>query len=425
MQHENEEQRKAREWANNLTIVNVDGTGLLHDEEADRYFDKKGVVSVSEGDRWDHPAKIYHDESGTEEFRTAHPAAFEAVNERANRYDAPIEMHGEIEANMEHFQESKALEQKMLSEQQAVRDKLSADVAAREKAQLEAFYTNQNMEGLPAPVQNAPAPIAAEAEHLQRERHVEQGTKALKAYQEAGFITDARDPLVAVGQDAAEQALAAEKTFRQRQQQLADRISDPRTPPDQRERLDLVKTVEYHTHKADQLSSIIHMEQWMKGYSQSDHAASDQAISQHSQTLDHHRSQAVLAAQQLHSFDHQRNSVPKEVQARMGQAAGTPPLQQNAQGQKELASDPHIQALTHAPQQETKAAPPALERLQQRREEARQAHTGERPSAYVQAQLAEAKGREKQLDEAKTAQQTETRAHSHKAEDDRHATMTR
>lgn len=323
------------------------------------------------------------------------------------------------------LEDQREAEKKAVAEQQAVRDKLSADVAAREKAQLEAFYANQNIQGLPAPVQNAPAAIAVEGGQQQRERQVEQGAKALKAYQEAGFITDARDPLAAVGRDAAEQALAAEKTFRQRQQQLADRIADPRTPPDQRERLDLVKTVEYHTHKADQLSSIIHMEQWMKGYSQSDHAASDRAISQHKQTLDHHQSQAFLAAQKLHEFDHQRNAVPKEVQARMGQAAGTPPLHQNAQSQRDLSSDPHLQALTHAPQQEAKAASPALERLQQRREEARQAHTGEKPSAYVQAQLAEAKGREKQLDEAKTAQQTETRGHSHKPEDERHATMTR
>lgn len=97
-----QDHQEAQEWANNLTIVNVDGTGLLYDKEANRYFDKKGVVSVSEGDRWDHPVKIYHDESATEEFRTAHPIAFAAVNERANRYDAPIEMHGEIEAPQAH-----------------------------------------------------------------------------------------------------------------------------------------------------------------------------------------------------------------------------------------------------------------------------------------------------------------------------------
>lgn len=319
--------------------------------------------------------------------------------------------------------EQRAVEKKAIEDQNAVRDKLTAEVMARNKANLEAYHANKNIEGLPAPVQHQPALIvvAGDDKNQQREQQVEQGTKALKAYKEAGFVTDARDPLVAVGKDSAEQAWAAEKAFRQRQQQLADRIADPRTPADQRERLDLTKTIEYHTHKADQLNNIIHMEQWMQRYSQ----AGENYIDQHMQTRDHHETQAALAAQKLHEFDLQRNSVPQDVQARMGHAAGTPPLQHNAQGQKSLASDPHLQALTAThTQEQANSITPALERLQQRREEARQAHSGKQPSAYVQAQLAEANGREKQIEEAKTAQADNRLLPHHKTEAERQATMT-
>lgn len=260
------------------------------------------------------------------------------------------------------LEDQRAAEKKAVSDQQAVRDKLSADVAAREKAQLEAFHGNQNLPGLPG-APGEPASIEAAGTPQQQEQQKEQGKKALSAYQEAGYVT-ARETQLVPGANPAEKAWEAEKQFRERQQQLADKIADPGTSPEQRERLTLVKTTEYHAHKADQMQNVISLQRDTMRYSMGHQAAGQAAIDEHQKQLDHHKSQAVLAAQKLHTFDHARNAVPKEVQARMGQAAQQPPLHQNTQGQKELASDPHIQALAHGvahQEQSQTAAPTAKE----------------------------------------------------------------
>ena len=230
-----------------------------------------------------------------------------------------------------------------ITEQQVVKEKLTADVYARDKARLEAYHANKNATGLPlAPQEPAEMTIAPHVP-AERKQFIERGEKVLAGYQEAGQIAQ-RDLSMHRGANPAEQAFAAEKSFRERQQRLADKINDPRTTPEQRERLELVRTGEYHTHKADQMTSIIGMEREMMGYSFSDKVANQQAIDRHTVTLDHHTAQAATAANKLVAFDQKRNQVPAEVQAQLGHAA-QPPLQHNNQNQKDLASDPHLQVI--------------------------------------------------------------------------------
>lgn len=230
-----------------------------------------------------------------------------------------------------------------ITKQQEVKDKLTAEVYARDKARLEAYHANKNATGLPLAPQQ-PEPIAGTSlEPTERKQILERGEKILAGYQRAGQVAQ-RDLSMHRGANPAEQALSAEKAFRQRQQNLADRINDPRTTPEQRERLELVKTAEYHTHKADQMSTIIGMERDMMGYSFADKASSQDAIDRHTTTLEHHKEQASLAANKLQALDQKRNRVPAEVQAQLGHAA-QPALQHNTQGQKDLASDPHLQAI--------------------------------------------------------------------------------
>lgn len=230
-----------------------------------------------------------------------------------------------------------------MADQQAVKDKLTAEVFARDKARLEAFHANKNATGLPLAPQEPARMDMAPHVPAERKQFIERGEKAIAGYQEAGQLAQ-RNISLHRGENPAEQALAAEKTFRQRQQNLADRINDPRTSSAQRERLELVKTIEYHTHKADQMTSIIDMHKDMAGYSFTDQAANQKAIDHHTVTRDNHMAQAAAAANKLVAFDQKHNRVPNEVQAQLGHAA-QPPQQRDTQSQKDLASDPHLQAI--------------------------------------------------------------------------------
>lgn len=252
------------------------------------------------------------------------------------------------------LEDQKEAEKKAIAEQQQVRDKLTADVLAREKDQLESYHANKDLHGLPA-APKEPATLESLDDAQQKSQQEEKGKRALSAYKEAGFIAT-RDTMTAPGMTPADHALTAEKAFRERQQQLADKISDPQTSPEQRERLGLVKTTEYHTHKAEQMGNIISMERDMMGYSFGHQEVGEKAIGKHQGQLDHHKSQAVLAAHKLHEFDQKKGLVPKEVQARMGHAAQQPQIQHNTQSQKDQSRDPHLDSLTPKEQGKGKAA---------------------------------------------------------------------
>lgn len=238
------------------------------------------------------------------------------------------------------LEEQKRGENEAIAEQQEVKDKLTAEAADRNKAQLADWYANKDAAGLPA----APKEPALTEGGPQQER---EGKQALEAYKEAGFLhSPDKTPAPNIQATGADHALVVEKEFRERQQQLADKITDPKTSSEQRERLELAKTTEYHNHKAEQLSNVIELETALARLSGGNTEPSERAISEHEKTMDHHRSQASLAAQKLHQFDQTRNSVPKEVQARMGLAA-QPAHQHNEQSQKDLSRDPHLQSIAH------------------------------------------------------------------------------
>lgn len=242
------------------------------------------------------------------------------------------------------IEDQAAADKKAVAEQQEVRDKLTAEAHAQNTARLAAYYANQDIHGLPA-APKAPALIEQAGNPDQKAQQEAQGRQALTAYKETGFLAT-QDIVHSAGMNPAEQALAAEKTFRERQQQLADKINDPETSQEQRQRLELVKTAEYHSHKADQMANIVSMERKMQGYSMGNKATSDSIIRERKQQCDHHTSQAALAAQQLHQFDQARNAVPKEVQARMGHAA-QPHIQHNEQSHRALARDLDLQGSAH------------------------------------------------------------------------------
>ncbi len=230
-------------------------------------------------------------------------------------------------------------QEQAITEQHDIQARLSADVFARDKARLETYLANKEVNGLP----DGPKPPAVMQGTPQQ---IQEGAKALTAYKDAGFLaTPDKTPAPNVQAGAADHALSIEKEFRDRQQQLADRITDPKTDPEQRARLELVKATEYHNHKSEQLERVVELQTMLDRQSGGNMAASEQLLRERQQEIDHHKEQAALAAQQLHTFDLARNAVPKEVQARMGHAAQQPQIQHNTQGQKDRASDPHLQAI--------------------------------------------------------------------------------
>ena len=238
------------------------------------------------------------------------------------------------------FEHSDAAKQ-AIAEQHAVQERLTLAVLAREKAQLETYNANKNMTGLPA----APK-MPATMEGTQQQ--INAGKTALKAYKDAGFLANPENaPAPSMQASAADHALSVEKEFRDRQQQLADRITNPKTNLEERTRLELVKTTEYHNHKAAQMERIVELQTMLDRQSGGNMAASEQLLRDRQHEIDHHKQQAALAAQQLHTFDLVRNAVPKEVQARMGHAAQQPQIQHNEQNQKDLSRDPHLQAIAN------------------------------------------------------------------------------
>lgn len=291
----------------------------------------------------------------------------------------------------------------------AIQEQLDREQAwAKEKAGENQLMPAQSS-GLPqAP--REPLPVQGSAQDKA------QGQQALQAYKDTGFLASSEGvPLVGGPQaTGGDQALAEEKEFRERQQQLADRITDPNTSHEQRERFELVKAALFHDHKAAQWENVAQLQQSL-GYP-------PKSVQEAANNVAHHKEQSELVANKLYQDDQSKNLVPKQVQARMGQSA-QPNIQHNTQNQISSLPDPHLQTLASAQAQEakqseqkTKLANPAHERAQQRREDALRAHTGEKPSPYVQTQLAEANGRELQIEASKAEQHAETHKRKTEAE---------
>lgn len=310
----------------------------------------------------------------------------------------------------------------LVQEQQQVRDTLTKQAlqAQHDRYQewLSAKAQGQN-QLMPASNELPPAPREPLATTGTPEQ-IQAGKQALDAYKTAGFIAHRDNAPVSGGAQAtaADHALTQERAFRERQQQLADKITDPKASPEQRERLELQKTTEYHNHHSESWNQVAELQRQL-GYP-------DKSIGEAQKHADHHKEQAALVANQLHQHDQKNGMVPREVQLGLEKENHN-----TAQGQIQQR-DPHLDALaavkigqeSHtqldpAKEQPQKAeqgqsANPALDRAMQRREAAAQRHNGTEPSAWLKEQVAEANTRESQIEAVREQQRTE--ALGHKAE---------
>lgn len=312
---------------------------------------------------------------------------------------------------------------------QAQHDRYQDWLASKSTAEQSTTETNQLMPAsLTTTYDLPPAPREPLATTGTLEE-IQAGKQALDAYKGAGFITG-RDAIPANAQgNAADHALNQERAFRDRQQHLADKISDPKTSHEQRERLELQKATEYHNHHAESWANVAELQRGL-GYP-------NESISEASQKSDHHKEQAALVANQLHQHDQKNGLVPKEVQLQLGGEK----KEHNATHDQIEQRDPHLesQAATkigeeaHTPLDsaneqsqsvgQKSSANPALERAKQRREAAALPHHGTEPSPLLQEQVAEANAREQQIEAQREQQKTE--ALGHKAELEQRAAYTR
>lgn len=340
------------------------------------------------------------------------------------------------DAAMQHQQEVAA---NLIAEQHAVRDELTKKAMQESHARYMSWVQEQAQPQGAAALQQQPnqivsassvgLPPAVAPEPLKQEKPVtkqdiDRGNQALNVYQDSQAMAETRG-----GWLTDEQALDAEKSFRERQGRLADQIVHSSEP--MRERVKLLKAAEYHAHKAAQWNQITNMASTV-GYPEDN-------IRESRAKADHHEEQAALMANKLYEFDQTMGLLPKEVEARMGHAAQQPQIQHNTQDQKALASDPHVTALASAQERDAnkslvaKSAEtesgnelnPATMRARERRMEILRKYAGEKTSPYVKAQLKEARERQQKIDMAmeQTAQVQHTNV-GHREQDEQ-ATQSR
>ena len=335
------------------------------------------------------------------------------------------------DAAMQHQQEVAA---NLISEQHAVRDELTKKASQERLAQYmswvqeQAQPTNQQgntgLQQQPNQIVSAvglPPAVAPEPLHQEKpatKQDIVRGNKTLNVYQDSQVMAETRG-----GWLNNEQALDAEKSFRERQGRLADQIVHSSEP--MRERVKLLKGAEYHAHKAAQWNQITNMASVVGN--------PEDNIRESRAKADHHEQQAALMANKLYEFDQKMGLLPKEVEARMGHAAQQPQIQHNNQDQKALASDPHITALASAQDRdaakqveaksvETESASelnPAAMRARERRMAILQKYAGQQPSPNIQEQIKEAKERQQNLEKAN--EQTAQVQHTSKREPEEQA----
>lgn len=311
------------------------------------------------------------------------------------------------------------LSEKLVDEQMQTQQELSKEAMQAQHDHYEIWLKNETgehnqlMPAVPSRLPTAPREPLPMTGTTQEKAH---GKQALEAYKQTGFVSTGHGVPAVSGPQATggDQALAEEKAFRERQQHLADRITDPNTSHEQRERLELLKATEYHDYKATQWENVGGLQQQL-GYP-------EKSVQEAFTQRDHHQEQSALVANKLHEHDQKMGTEPKEVAGKIAE------LQlQHKEKAKNEQSDPHLEMLAsdksekHVSQtiehrEAKKTANPALERLQQRKEKALQAHNGEPPNEYIQGQVAEAKVREQQIESAQVEQRNNVLGHKAEAE---------
>lgn len=274
---------------------------------------------------------------------------------------------------------------KLVREQQAIGDRLTREELQRQHDRYVAWCSDQTENRLVSAEQHEvglptrplePALLRSDAQRL------ESGKTALAAYKEAGFIAH-RDtaPVAANAQStAADYALAEERAFRERQQHLADKIADPKTDAQTRERLELQRAAEYHDHHAETWDRVADIQRHL--------GTGDSVIANARNRSDHHKEQAALAADGLHRFDSHNQQVPLAVEKKLEK-------QQHDTTPKKGLSDPHTNS--------------AYERALTRRETGARRDIERSPA--LRGQIEDAKAREAQIDAERQAQGQAQRPH--------------
>lgn len=315
------------------------------------------------------------------------------------------------EAAEKQIAEQDRLSKEAIEKQIQTERELSAEVKQREVERFKSWLGEQKKEKNHSVDENfLPAMPSDPGLFEGSAQEKRDGEKALQAYKDAGFVAHSENAAVSVTSqtNAADFALAQEREFRQRQQHLADRISDPKTSPEQRERLQLQKAVEFHDHHADCWERVASLQQDLGQTKES---------TESKQKIDQHKEQAAFAANKLHQFDQKNGLTPLEVQEQLRfkeKENSTSQTQKDVRDPDSKKTDSQADLLesgesfspgkkdgNKSAEQKSAAQPnPAAARmLQQRQERAKSFdESAPRPNhAWVNEKVAEAKQRENDL----------------------------
>lgn len=310
--------------------------------------------------------------------------------------------------------QEREVSENLMHEQRQVRDELTKKaLQAQHERYQEWLSGNAEDQNQLMPAGNAnelpPAPREPLATTGTPEQ-IQAGRQALQAYQGAGFIAHRDNSAFSGGAQAtaADHALSQERAFRDRQQQLADKITDPKTSLEQRERLELQKAAEYHNHHAESWNQVAELQRQL-GYP-------DKSISEAQRQTDHYKEQAALVANQLHQYDQKNDMVPKEV------LLGLKNENHSTTHSQIQGRDRELNALSSAKSEQeshqARSTNPAFDRAMQRREASAQRHNGTEPSAWLKEQITEASNRENQIEQQRTealGKKSETERHPEQA----------
>ncbi len=291
----------------------------------------------------------------------------------------------------EFMQEQDRRYQEFQQAEQARIEKMTAEQAAQERRRLEALRTNTQGEPLPPPPQPPERLATYGTPEEMRERH-ERAEDLVRQYQSSGDIAAATVPKSS-DTTAADHALDQERAFRERQQELSDEISKA-PESDQRERLEVIKTTEYHQHKAEQLERIIALQQACDRDKGTD-PATGAWLTEKQAELDDHKAQGAAAVEKLDNMDRLK-STQAASENTLGAAVdqGRTPTEASAPTQAQGAN-------------------PAAERLRERQETARQGNDADRTPEADQSAAALNVSREKlEGAQRKVSEQEQERAHA-------------
>jgi len=252
----------------------------------------------------------------------------------------------------EQIELDRRLERERAEQDKTLRDKALAD-------RLNAWCRGEAHPGdeeLPPPAQEQGWKRRA----LPPERR-EEAKATLERQRERGVVIDHRAGVA--GGDYAERALQAEKSFRERQQQLADQIEG--AAGTDRDRLEALKAAEYHSHRADQHEAIAHLAKLSDG----GHGDQTDWIEKHRTEAEDHRQQAEAAAMRLDELSRQKaeaarfNPAAERAAARMAEAQQRTPQPATPEQEEQIRQMREARERLEATRAERRSQPDESARL--------------------------------------------------------------